>query len=168
MTTTLRDMLRNSALQECRSIQHLYSKIPAGGMDYRPTEGQRTTLELLRYLATMAEASMTCILSGNWDDYSGIASRSLEMKADEFPQLMDQQIANLEGIFEKLTDEELMTRKARHVTGVEFSLAEGILELPLKWLTGYRMQLFLYAKQAGNTSIDTANNWLGVDSKPKD
>jgi hypothetical protein len=137
-------------------------------MDYRPTEGQRSTLELLRYLATVGEASTTCILSGNWDSYPEIAGRSKEMTANEFPQLMDQQIANLEGIFENLTDEELVTRKAKHVTGDEFSLAEGILELPLKWLTGYRMQLFLYAKQAGNTSINTSNNWLGVDPKKKD
>jgi len=161
-------MLRNSVLHECSTIQHLYSKIPEGGMDYRPTEEQRTTLELLRYIATVGEASTTCILNGGWDAYPEIAGRSKDMSADQFPQHMDKQITNLEEIFSKLTDEDLTTRKAKHVTGDEFSLAEGILEIPLKWLTGYRMQLFLYAKQAGNTSINTANNWIGVDSKKKD
>jgi hypothetical protein len=30
----------------------------------------------------------------------------------------------------------------------------------------YRMQLFLYAKAAGNHAIQTPNCWAGVDVKP--
>jgi hypothetical protein len=30
------------------------------------------------------------------------------------------------------------------------------------------MQLFLYAKQAGNDKLNTANNWAGVDWKPNE
>jgi hypothetical protein len=34
----------------------------------------------------------------------------------------------------------------------------------LKTLVAYRMQLFLYAKQAGNADIGPADCWAGVSS----
>jgi hypothetical protein len=43
------------------------------------------------------------------------------------------------------------------------TLGRALVETTLKWLTAYRMQLFLYAKASGNEKIGTANNWAGVD-----
>ena len=40
--------------------------------------------------------------------------------------------------------------------------ARAIMSGPLKWLTGYKMQLFLYAKATG-AEIGTSNAWGGYD-----
>ena len=42
-----------SVENEFRIIKHLAEKIPADTEGYKPTEGQRTTLELLQYLSTI-------------------------------------------------------------------------------------------------------------------
>ena len=42
-----------------------------------------------------------------------------------------------------------------------------LLETSLKWMTAYRMQLFLGAKAAGNDEIWTPDNWAGV-SMPRE
>ena len=41
-------------------------------------------------------------------------------------------------------------------------LGRALLEMPLKWMTAYRMQLFLYAKAAGAVDLTTADNWRGA------
>ena len=45
-------------------------------------------------------------------------------------------------------------------------LGFAVLEGPLKWLTAYKMQLFLYAKATGATQLKTSNLWRGTDPKP--
>ncbi len=50
---------------EIRIIKHLFEKIPHGKSDYKPTEKQRTTLELLHYLSEMGTISMRATLEDN-------------------------------------------------------------------------------------------------------
>ena len=42
-------------------------------------------------------------------------------------------------------------------------LGRALMDMPFRCLSGYRMQLFLYAKAAGNHDLNTANCWAGVD-----
>src|SRR5205814_980033 len=44
----------DSCAHETRVIRHLAGKILPGGLDWKPTPVQRTTLELLRYLTSCA------------------------------------------------------------------------------------------------------------------
>ena len=46
-----RQQFLDSVSREINIIKHLYTKIPAGTLDFRPSEKQRSTMELLRYLA---------------------------------------------------------------------------------------------------------------------
>lgn len=39
----------------------------------------------------------------------------------------------------------------------------ALINMPLKCLVAYRMQLFLYAKLVGLTELGSANCWVGVD-----
>ncbi len=64
-----------------------------------------------------------------------------------------------------ITAEDLETETV-YPWGEKVKLGRALLEAPLKYLTAYRMQLFLYAKQSG-AEVGTANNWRGVDPKPK-
>ncbi|NNM32370.1 MAG: hypothetical protein HKO53_04865 [Gemmatimonadetes bacterium] len=89
------------------------------------------------------------------------------MEAEQFPNAMDHQIGGLRDLFGSLTDEDMVTIKTKVPGGGPAPLGLGIFLGPGKWLTGYRMQLFLYAKAAGNPDIGTANCWAGVDPRPK-
>ena len=157
-----RDELLEETLRECDVCIHLYGKIPAGAQDYRPTPGQRSTLELLRYLAVCGVAAAQSIAAGT---FSGNPTwkRSAEMTFEEFPAAMEQEKAEIAAIFAGLIDEDLATKTGQYVTGESFTLGRLWMKSVLKWLTAYRMQLFLYAKASGAHEIGTINNWVGID-----
>ncbi len=156
-----RERLLNLLVNECNISKHLYTRIPADAFDYRPTPGQRSTLELLRYIAMCGAAAMGCMADGTfarWDEYE---ARTANMPHEEFPAMIDRQIEEIRDVFARFTDEEFLTRDISHA-GFVMPMGEGVINLALGWLTAYRMQLFLYAKQAG-AKVDGVDNWLGVD-----
>ena len=166
-----KDMLRDRILKECDTCLHLYERVPEGGMDYRPTEGQRSTLELLRYLSFCAMSGCRAMAEGSWDSYEGLMKRAAEMGPEDFPAHMARQKEELTAFFDGLDQEALTTQQAKDPLGNEMTLGEALLALPYSWMVAYRMQLFLYAKQAGNADLWTPNCWAGVDWEkptPKD
>ncbi len=160
--------LTDSILNECRIIVHLYGHIPEGGLDYRPTPGQRSTLELLQYLSYDLAASVEGMVKGNWDRYPDVAEAAKSMAAEDFPKAMEKQMIYVKALLDSVSDEEFMTREAEVPWGEKHKLGRALLELPYRCIVAYRMQLFLYAKAAGNDKINTVNNWVGVDWEPED
>ena len=158
-----KDQILDFVLRECDTCLHLYGKIPEGGLDYRPTPEQRSTLELLRYLSFCALGGARTMVDGNWDGYKELAEAASSMEADEFPAAMERQKDGLRQLFAGLTQEDLETRTATLPVGDEVPLEIALVLLPQHWMVGYRMQLFLYAKQAGNKDIWTPNCWVGID-----
>ena len=71
-------------------------------------------------------------------------------------------------MLEAVPDEDFMNKEAKVPWGQTDKLGRALLEFPYRCIVGYRMQLFLYAKQAGNDKLNTANNWVGVDWEPKE
>ncbi len=162
-----RDELLASIIHECNICQHLYSKIPADGFDFRPTPGQRSTTELLRYLSIVGIASIRSMVTGSWDAWGEFTARAREMSHEEFPAAMERQIEEIREAFASLSDEDFTNMEVSHPAGEKMSLAYGMMRMPIYWLVAYRMQLFLYAKQAGTHDIGTSNNWSGFDWRPE-
>ena len=154
--------IRDFILKECDICLHLHGQLPEGGMDYRPSEGQRSTLELLRYLSFCAIGSARMLLDGHWDVYREMAEASQSMTAEEFPAAMARQKEQVAAFFDEISDEDVATRKAQSPLGEEIPFLHGLISMPHNWLVAYRMQLFLYAKQAGNDEIWTPDCWAGV------
>ncbi len=158
----------DAILTECDIAVHLHGKLPEGSLEYRPTEGQRNTLDLLRYLSFCAIGGSRAMVEGGWEGYSEVAERSKTMEAADFPAAMERQKNELRGYFAEISDDDFATKDAAKPTGETVKLGRALLDLPLKWMVGYRMQLFLYAKAAGNTEIWTPNCWAGIDwEKPQ-
>ena len=88
------------------------------------------------------------------------------MKAGDFVEAMDRQKAELIAFFAALTDERLAA-EAPLPGGAKQPLAVALMNGPMKWLTAYKLQLFLYAKATGVHDISTSNAWRGVDMPPK-
>ncbi len=159
-----KDMLSAAMTRECDIAVHLFTKVK--DYDYRPTPGQRSTLELLRYLAVCGIAGVRCMSEGSWDHYGEYAARVKEMKAEEFPAMMELQKKEIAEFFEKVSEETLETKDAPLPGGFgSVPLGIAILNGPFKWITAYKLQLFLYAKSSGASDIGTINAWGGMDAK---
>lgn len=164
-----KDDILASIREEHRVYKHLFTKIPDGGFDYRPTPGQRSTLDLLRYVSAIGIGGLKAMAdNGNWALYGEYAARAKVMPPEEFPAAMDRQMEEIEAFFAGLTEEDFRTRELKAPTGQVAPLGRGIMESVVKWLTAYRMQLFLYAKAAGNHEITTYDCWGGVDTPKKE
>jgi hypothetical protein len=160
-----KDQLAASMLHECDIIEHLYRKLPHDSLDYRPSASQRSTLELLRYVAMCGIGGIRSLSEGNWRIFNEYAKRLESMAGDSFPEALTRQREEIRGFFAGTSDEELMTRQARLPTGVIQNLGLAVINGPLKWLSAYKLQLFLYAKATGARDIGTSNAWAGIDWK---
>ncbi len=152
-----------SILTDIRITKHLLTKVPDGAMDYRPSPDQRSTLELLRYMSFCAIGGAHALYDGEWTKYKEWAERCDSLKPEEIDGALDRHAQALTSWFEGLSSDDFDTRLATTPLGEEFTLGRALIEMPLKWMTAYRMQLFLYAKQSGNKDIWTPNCWGGID-----
>ena len=159
--------LLESMVRECRICVHLHTKIPEGGLDFRFTEPQRSTLELLRYLSFVGLGVARSYVTGDWEAYGALQQAAAEMTSEEFPAAMERQEAGLRELFEGLSDDDVASKRATPPWGIETSVGQAILELGYASMVAYRMQLFLQIKSAGRADIGTPNNWAGMDM-PKD
>ena len=158
-----KDHLLETALRECDICVHLHGKLPAGSLDYKPGENQRSTLELLQYLSICGFASAEAMVNGSWQNYESHAKKAEQLSADDFPAAMEEQKNKLKSLFAEITNEDLSTKTATVPWGQKLPLGQALIEILVKFLTAYRMQLFLYAKAAGNDELWTPNCWVGMD-----
>lgn len=155
--------LIDSVANEFRIIKHLAEKIPPQTEGYKPTEKQRTTLELLQYLSTIFATATKVILAGTTDAYKTLPRSSDETTIENFADMMDAQLEDIKMTLEKFDDEELAKIVNLYQMG-DKTKGAYLVENLTKWTAAYKMQLFLYIKSSGNTSLGTANLWGGVDT----
>ena len=155
--------LLDAMLREIAITKHLMTKVEAGGESYRPTEGQRSVLELVRYLAFCGMGGTVAMADGNWEGYKAASDAVADATWAELPTHLDNQAAALTAYYGELSDVDFASKEATTPLGDTMTLGRALLELPVKWMTAYRMQLYLYLKFAGNTEIWTPNCWGGVD-----
>lgn len=158
-----KDQLLASMRHEVKIIQHLATKVPAGTYDWRPTPGQRSTLELMRYLTVCGSIGVTFAATGTWERAEKLEDESAKVTPESFHAAMDAQMALLEEVIRAIPDADLLTRDAKMPWGAPTKLGMGLIDMGVKPLAAYRMQFFLYAKQSGNSSLGPANCWVGVD-----
>jgi hypothetical protein len=150
-------------LNECDICIHLYGKLPKGAVEYRPSPEQRSMLELLRYLTHAGASGTHAMIEGNWSAFTAAQKRTSTMRAEEFPAAMAAQKKELTKLFASISDAQFEEQEAKLPTGETMKLGQALLSAPVRWMTAYRMQLFLYAKAAGNSKLWTADCWAGKD-----
>ncbi|MGH7591625.1 MAG: hypothetical protein ACREL2_09310 [Gemmatimonadales bacterium] len=159
-----KDDLLTSMTRECDIAIHLHSKLTPQAADYRPSPDQRSTAELLRYLAICGIAGTTSMVKGDWKLFAPFRERSATLTVAEFPAAMARQKDELVALFAGITPEQFATQEARMPGGtVTLPLGVAILNAPLKWLAAYKLELFVYAKASGAHDINTSNAWRGMD-----
>lgn len=157
----------HALVKECNICKHLHSKFPEGSADFRPTPGQRSTTELLRYLSVCGVASLTVMLNdSDWKLFRTFTARVENMTFEEFPETMDRQIEEIKTLYASIPEADFTGKIAKHPNGEEMQLGEALIRMTYSWMVAYRMQLFLYAKQCGAHDLKTSDNWFGVSPAP--
>jgi hypothetical protein len=155
-----KEQIWSSFTKEFHILKHLAEKIPVGGEHHKPTEKQRTTLELLHYIAGFGGGIFSVIKSGDGMAFSHYADTVKDITVENFPAAIDAQEIVMKEMFDQFTpeflNEEFSAWGQTQTRGM--FLLEG-----LKMLAAYKMQLFLYVKAAGNHAIGTSNVWVGMD-----
>ena len=159
-----KDHLLEAIIEECKICIRLYTKLPEKALNYRPTPEQRSGLELLQYMSFAFAGVAHGIVEGNWDWYSKAKENADHMKGSEFPSSMKTQIDEIRALFSTLSDETLNNQK---VTGMPWPNSKVVgIELftnCFRWIAGYKMQLFLYAKSCGADSLNTFDCWFATE-----
>jgi hypothetical protein len=147
---------------ESKVLKHLATTLLPGTDDWRPTPKQRSVLELLRYLTCCASVPVHAALAGNWDAAKPLEAAAEKVSRETFAAAIDAQTAELTRLLAGVPEADFRTRRANLPWGVEVSLGRALVDMGLKPLVAYRMQLFLYAKASGNAEIGPADCWVGV------
>jgi len=155
-----KDEILQSLRNENEIIKNLFTLIPQGGLDYRPTPEQRSLRELLQYLSIMISAPLNLMESGEFQRFGEWQEQAAKLDIQSFPAAMDRQMQEVRDYLAGLSDSEFAERPAYLPTGATKTCEWVFLNIFLPWLAGYKMQLFLYIKQAGNSEIGTRECWL--------
>lgn len=163
-----KEELASALRSEVRILLHLITKIELAQLDYRPGPKQRSTLELLRYLAIMAPIHLRAILADSFD-MDGWREAWSEAQASAAAMDLEQATAAIAAQSDLATElvgscpEERLVEEFE-MFGSKSSRAAKIVSLVLCHYSAYRMQLFLYLKSSGREELNTMNLWVGRDT----
>ena len=157
--------------QEVRILVHLAGKVDASMLDYRPTPKQRSTLELLQYMAIMGPTQLTVIAHGIFDRptlsaiWSPAEAAASKMSFDQAVAAIGAQSDEYARRLGAWTDADF--RKEVDMFGRKLSRGVLVLTLVVNGHAAYRTQLFLYLKSCGREELGTMNLWAGMDMPAK-
>ena len=154
-----------SLAKETRITIHLVQRLRPQDLSFRFTPCQRSTQELLEYLAAHAVNAVSFLLSGS---RAAGEQRRAEVKGialELVPAALNTQQQEIETLLAPLNESEFATRRVRNGQGIELGLAEALHEGLVKQAIGYKTQLFLQAKAAGVPNLGTPDLWRGEPGK---
>jgi hypothetical protein len=158
--------VRDSVINEMKIVKQLVSKLPEGSEDFRLSEGQRSTIELLRYIALMGPG---VVHAGNDSGFGWIGENAPAMETvglEEMPSHLDGAIAEMKGLFENMSDEDFASKPVSVEGMGEWTMQTWLLNTVCKFVPAYKLMLFHHAKAAGNTDIGTWDAWLDNGEVP--
>ena len=153
-----------SLKNEVRIAVHLAGKIDRSQLDYRPTPGQRSSIELVRYISMMGPELLQAAISAHFDvpawnaAEQAAAARDLDSAIAAIAAQADRYAAMLS----EVSDDDLRAEIA--VFGDKSSRGAFIVDQLLCGCAASRMQLFLYLKACGRSELNSMNLWAGVDA----
>jgi hypothetical protein len=163
-----KDELIASLRNEVRILVHLAGKVDRSQLDYRPTPKQRSTLELLQYMAIMGPTQVAVIKTGVFDRatltaaWSPAVAASKAMDFDRAVSAIQEQSDEYARLLSEWTEADF--RGEIDVFGHRSTRGSLLVNQVLGGHAAYRTQLFLYLKACGREELNTVNLWAGVDS----
>jgi hypothetical protein len=153
-----------SLQNEVRILVHLAGKVDQSKLDYRPTSTQRSTLELLQYMAIMGPRLVTIIKTGVFDPavWGPAQAASKTLNFDQAVSAIQKQSDELARLLSSWTEADF--RAEVDMFGRKSSRGSILVNLVLSGYAAYRTQLFCYLKSCGRDELSTMNLWAGMDA----
>jgi len=161
----LKEVLLNSLIKELLIVKRLSTKIAEEHSNYRVKEGVRSNLELCQYLSTAGTSILGFWMKSDDRDYktyfAELSSYSNRLTIAEIPAAMDAQVELAKQLFSQFSEEELWSKQVGLPwdPSNQFTLAQGILDIGIKWMTAYKLQLFLSIKMNSKEVLNTGDAW---------
>ena len=159
--------LLNSIEKEINICRRLYTKIPPDQINFRPKEGLRSILELLRYLTIVGSTMPLYWLKEDDTDFntffSAIDTVARAMPYERFLTDMDAQMATIRDLLDQISEDDLMNKEVVYPWGGTAPWGEAIITTSIKFLTGYKLQLFLFIKLCDDQKLTTPDAWFVSD-----
>ena len=154
---------------EVRILTHLAGKVDKSKLDYRPTSTQRSTLELLQYMAIMGPTLLAIFKTGRFDRetlgamFGPAVATSKTMDFDQAVAAIQKQSDDYSRLLSEWTDADF--RAGIDMFGNKTTRGAMIVNQVLGGHAAYRTQLFCYLKSCGRDELNTMNLWSGVDGQ---
>jgi hypothetical protein len=156
--------LLNAIVDEMKICRRLYTKIPHGKMDFRPKSDMRSISELLQYLCIVGTALPEYWLNESETDFFA----SFDKKADasklvpheQFLSVMNDQIELIHKLFEQINEDDLINTEVIYPWGGKAPFGEAIIASSVKFLSGYKLQLFLLIRMCTDQKLGTPDAWF--------
>jgi hypothetical protein len=154
-----------SLQNEVRILVHLASKVDESKVDYRPTPKQRSTLELLQYMAMMGPALVPIIKTGDFaTNWGPAAEAAKKMSYDQAVAAIQKQSDEYASLLSGWTEADF--RGEVDMFGRKSTRGALLVNMVLCGHAAYRTQLFGYLKSCGREELNTMNLWAGIDAPP--
>lgn len=155
--------LLNVIEKEIGVIKALHSKITPEILSFTPLEGMRTTEQLLQYLSWCSSATISYYLledkSKANEIFTKVYEDSKSVSYENFKERMDGELMKIKELFREFSEEDLNKKEVLLPWQQPMILGQALMETIIKWLSGYKMQLYLYMKQNG-IKLDTGDCWI--------
>lgn len=164
MVLTKQDLI--GCLQnEVRILVHLCGKVQPEMLDYRPTEGQRSTLDLLRYLTNMGPVLVPSVKAGEFlvDQWTAGEEKAKGMDFDAVVKSLESQAAFYADAVNGFSDAEMQGEI--EMFGSKSKRGAMLVNMVVCGHAAYRTQLFCYLKACGRAELNTMNLWAGIDGE---
>ncbi len=151
-----------SLQNEVRILLHLAGKVDKSKLDYRPTSTQRTTLELLQYMAMMGPTLVPIIKTGDFaTNWGPAAEAAKKMSYEQTVAAIQKQSDEYARLLSGWTEAEF--RAEVDMFGRKSSRGALLVNMVLGGCAAYRTQLFCYLKSCGRDELSTMDLWAGKD-----
>jgi hypothetical protein len=162
-----REELIAALRNEVRILVHLAGKVDRSMLDYRPTPKQRSTLELLQYMAIMGPTQIAVIKTGAFNRaalsaaWTPAEDAAKEMSFDQTVAAIQAQSDEYARLLNEWSDADF--RSEIDLFGTKATRGSLLVNLVVSGHAAYRTQLFCYLKSCGRDELNTMNLWGGAD-----
>ena len=156
----LKEILQDSIIKELKLIKRLSTNVTEDILDFRPKENVRSIIELLQYLSGAGTGMLLFWQSNEARPFlMKLRENAPQVTLENAPAIFDKQIELVNEIFDAISEHDLANKVVSYPWGATDPLGKAIVETSIKWLTGYKMQLFIYLKQTTELALSTPDLW---------
>ncbi len=168
----LKEILIKEIEREVHILKGLYKKLEDVNLDFRPNPSTRSLRELLEYIKVCA---LPTLLKYSYKDLDKLQTVKREyeyqlntFEESDYSKILDWQFEKIKFLLVRIPDEQLETDQVTIWKDQTMSLFTALLNTTVKYFTAYRMQLFLYLKMAGQSTLNSQDCWVGTNEVLKD